>query len=257
MALIGGVIRNASTHVALPFANACVTGTFNCAATDGNGIWNADWGYEGISVTHSAGGFDSATVNFTSADIAYFPAYGINGYWKVVELRPQPPTATSCFVGDTPVLMADGTSRPIELVGVGDEVLDVEGRVNTVVGVERPTLGDRALHGFDGGRPFVTAEHPFASDDGWRCVDPWALAAEGVALRARELRAGDRLYRVVGVEVLVSAGRSERRPCAALRAVTSVSVAAADPATVVHNLLLDGTHTYVAGGWVVHNKGSH
>ncbi len=258
MVLIGGVVRNANTNALLPFINCCLTSTLNCASTDGNGVWNATWGYEGVNVTFSNGGFYPLSVNFTAADIAYYPDYGINGYWKVVGLTPKPPDPpSSCFTGDTLVLMADGARKAISAVGVGDRVLSSDGHVNVVSGVERPRLGDRLLYGFDGGPAFVTAEHPFAAEHGWRCVDPWALGAEGVLLEVEPLRAGDRLRRVVGVDVMVAAAGRRLAPRIALRAPATIEAVAADADTVVYNLLLDGDHTYVAGGWVVHNKGSH
>jgi len=37
-------------------------------------------------------------------------------------------------------------------------------------------------------------------------------------------------------------------------AVGKISPVETDPSTVVYNLLLDGNHTYVADGYVVHNK---
>ena len=66
-ALIGGVIRNASNHYPIWGASAVPTGgSFSdIATTDGNGIWNAVWGYEGISVTHSASGYNPVTLNYT------------------------------------------------------------------------------------------------------------------------------------------------------------------------------------------------
>ena len=74
--LMGGVIRDAVSHGPLPFANACVTQTLHCYGTDGNGVWNnlADGGayaYSGVSVTFSAGGHYSKTLNLNT--VAYYP----------------------------------------------------------------------------------------------------------------------------------------------------------------------------------------
>lgn len=255
MALIGGVVRNANTNQLLPFVNCCITSTLNCAATDGNGIWNAAWGYEGINVTFTAGGFNQTNANFTSQDIAYYPDYGLNGYWKVVLMTPKPPETTgSCFTGDTEILLANGTERPISRVTVGTQVIGQDGSVNTVIGVETPRLGGRNLHSLNGGQPFVTAEHPFAGEDGWRTPDPLALGAEGATLAVAPLRVGDLLRRVVGVGSVVGSGGQGRVPLTELAVVHELTAHAADPATTVYNLLLDGDHTYVAGGWLVHNK---
>jgi hypothetical protein len=161
----------------------------------------------------------------------------------------------SCFVAGTRVAMADGTSKPIGLVELGDLVLGYDGAVNRVIGVERPTLGTRKLYGLNGGEPFVTAEHPFLTADGWKSIDPSATAAEQPALQVGRLAAGDSLVELA--ELLVPAlvagpgtveVRTRRLP---LRSVTS---ATGQPETVVYNLLLDGDHTYFANELLVHNK---
>ncbi len=258
MSLIGGVIRRSDTHVPLVFANACLTGSFNCASTDGNGIWNADWGYEGVNVTCSAGaGFHNKSVNFTSADIAYYPAYGINGYWKIVELDPQPIPPTSCFTGGTEITLGDGSSRPIEEIRVGDRVLGSEGTVNAVLGIETPDLGARRLYSLNGCDPFVTGEHPFLTETGWRCIDTDALRAEGSALEVAPLSVGDRVVSLSAVKVLTGAAGDVASPLLVAQPLHAIAASYADPGTTVYNLLLDGDHTYVANGFVVHNKGSH
>lgn len=257
MGLIGGVVRNVNNNYPLPFVNSCLTGTLNCAGTDGNGIWNAAWGYEGVNVTFTAGGMYQTSADFTSADWSYYPAYGTYGYWKVVLMTPRETTPTSCFAGDTQVLMADGSTRVIARISVGDQVLGVDGSANTVIGVETPLLGDRTLYGFDGGRPFVTAEHPFATEQGWRSVDPWALGAEGVTLRVDTLIAGDRLRRVVGVNTVVGVGLQRLMPRTELQRLKTIEPHRANHHTVVYNLILQHDHTYIANGWVVHNKGEH
>ena len=63
-----------------------------------------------------------------------------------------------CFVAGTLVAMADGASRPIELVGFGDLVIGAGNSVSRVIAVETPLLGSRQLFGFNGNAPFVTAE---------------------------------------------------------------------------------------------------
>jgi len=67
---------------------------------------------------------------------------------------------SACFVAGTQVTMADGTTKNIEEVQVGEKIRGKSG-VNTVVGFHRPLLGNKALYAFNDGEPFVTAEHPF------------------------------------------------------------------------------------------------
>lgn len=259
MALIGGVIRNSQTHTTLAFASACITGTFDCATTDGYGIWNALWGYEGVSVNHHGGGFFDKAVNYTSSDIAWFPAYGSYGYWKVVEIDPRPPdSSSSCFTGETLIQMADGSLKPIADVMPGEFVVGRNGEVNRVLDIERPRLAGRRLIGINGSPPFVTAEHPFLTDRGWAAIDPAATALENPRLEVQRLVVGSVVVTARTVHVPVFAGGVLDRADLDLEPVgiTSLTEWGADPATVVYNLLLDGDHSYVANGFIVHNKTS-
>jgi hypothetical protein len=164
----------------------------------------------------------------------------------------------SCFTAGTKVALAGGGEKRIEEVRVGDLVLGRDGAVNTVTGIERPRLGGRLLYGFNGGRAFVTAEHPFWTAEGWKAIDPAATARENPRLRVGALAVGDR---IAAVEAL--AARSGVVPVsyapARVRdiAIDAIAAVRADPDTVVYNLLLDGDHTYFADGYLVHNKGEN
>jgi hypothetical protein len=161
----------------------------------------------------------------------------------------------SCFTGETRIAMADGTSRPIEQVAIGDRVLGREG-VNRVVAIERPRLGTRRLYALNDGPFFVTAEHPFLTEDGWKAVDPAATAAENPALVVGRLNVGDYLLTLAGVAVLAAAGGGEAEVAPRLVAVPLGSLIgmASDPATPLYNLRLDGDHAYFADELLVHNK---
>lgn len=168
------------------------------------------------------------------------------------------PGGGGCFVAGTRVAMADGTSRPIEDVAIGDWVLGGDGRANRVLGVERPYLGDRLLYALNGSQPFVTAEHPFATEQGWKAVDPAAMRRAAPALAVSRLTLGDRLLRLAAVAAPVGGGSQRGRDDIALRlepvTLRELSGQAADPATPLYNLLLDGDHAYFADDLLVHNK---
>lgn len=165
----------------------------------------------------------------------------------------------SCFIAGTSVLMADGSQRAIEAVHVGDRVVGRRGRINTVRGCERTVLGARRLYGLNGSRPFVTAEHPFLTVEGWKALDPEATRSENAALSVGALQIGDQLCRGV---LRIVGGERRSTPdapgCLFLQRTTTLEAVAAVVApadTPVFNLLLDGDHSYVADGWIVHNKG--
>ncbi len=261
MALMGGVIRNANTHATLAFANACITGTLTCYPTDGSGIWNnlrdsATTGYEGISITCSAGGFNPVTVNLVESDIAFYPGIGY-GYWKVVELPPAPAPAT-CFTGNTLVTMADGSRKPIAHVTVGDRVLGKDGTFNRVAEIDMPRLGDRRLYALNDNAPFITHEHPLLTERGWAAINPVATAHENPSLPVETLMVGDTLYRLAAARVpALATGPAEAVEVElTTERLDSIAPHRADPAIRLYNLLLEQDHTYFANGYLVHNKTS-
>lgn len=165
--------------------------------------------------------------------------------------------STCCFVDSTMIMMADGSEQPIDQVRVNDLVLGAEGRVNRVIHVFRPILGERQLYALNDGTAFVTAEHPFLTEDGWKSIDPQATRAENHNLEVGRLAIGDRLVLCKGC--LIPTGSScHSGECLELdtdsielRAIRGHQASASTP---LFNLLLDGDHTYVADGYLVHNK---
>lgn len=175
---------------------------------------------------------------------------------------PVPRTAAAescCFRAGTRIRMADGSQRPIETLRPGDLVQGRHGRANRVLALERTRLGRRRLWSINGSRPFVTAEHPFLAEDGWRAIDPEAGAREAPGLAIAPLRRGDRLVRLHVPAALRVVGDDapafQPEPVERLETVRVLLAITGDPELPVYNLRLDGDHTYVAEGWVVHNKG--
>lgn len=161
-------------------------------------------------------------------------------------LPPPPPVVydsvrTGCFIAGTQITMADGSTKSIEDVVIGDQVIGRDGAINTVQEYIRPLLGDRTLVGFNGGLPFITNDHPVLTTDGtWRSVDPSGTASKYAAanLNAEQLSVKDTIvtgngtgFEIVSIE--------EHTDSADLQ---------------VYNFSLDGNNTYIANGLVVHNK---
>jgi hypothetical protein len=167
------------------------------------------------------------------------------------------PGGGACFVAGTRVALADGTSKPIELVDVGDLVIGQGGWVNRVLAIARPVLGERPLYALNGGSHFVTPGHPFFADGAWRAIDPSEAATEVPGLPVGRLTVGADLLSLAGVAVPVGAGVAGsdsvdvRLEPVSLR---SLDGRAADPATPLYNLKVDGNHTYFANDLLVHNK---
>lgn len=164
----------------------------------------------------------------------------------------------TCFTAGTLIAMADGTSRPIELVLVGDLVLGNAGQVNRVTEVLLPVLGHRPLYSLNGSNFFVTSGHPFMTEEGWKAVDPTAVLAQLSELHVDQLTLGDRLLTLTAAAVPVGGGRASSAEAVDVRieavALHSLVGQPADPATQLYNLRLDGEHTYFANDLLVHNK---
>jgi hypothetical protein len=171
----------------------------------------------------------------------------------------------SCFTATTQILMADGTTRPIAAVKIGDEVVGENGEVNRVVDIETPVLGSRKLYAFNDGPAFVTPEHPFMTRAGWKSIAPEATFAENGDLSVGALKVGDEVVRWETVTTrakpmpvafggMVQSPRVEVLVETKFSPLESTTAHEGDPSTMVYNLRLDGNHTYFANNYLVHNK---
>ncbi|WAG04585.1 hypothetical protein NRZ28_06420 [Aeromonas hydrophila] len=159
--------------------------------------------------------------------------------------------AKSCFVAGTPILMADGEERPIETLRIGERVRDQYGRSNRILAIERVLLGERRLYGINRLAPFFTAEHPFLTTRGWAAIAPAMTRTENPTLAVLPLFTGMHL---LGWSEHSSAGNLALAPHPAPLLVESLCWLDAPPTTALFNLILDGSHSYVANGLIVHNK---
>ena len=125
-----------------------------------------------------------------------------------------------CFAGDTPILMADGTERPIKDVRLGDMVMAFDGlgplEPRRVVGLM--VHAGREVRDIG---VLVTPEHRFLTPDGDHKPLEQIIEREGLAINAD------------GGSVAITARDGGR----------------AD----VHNIDVEDLHIYVAGGLRVHN----
>lgn len=159
--------------------------------------------------------------------------------------------AKSCFVAGTRILMADGEERPIETLRVGERVRDQYGHSNRILAIERVLLGARRLYGLNRLAPFFTAEHPLLTTRGWAAIAPAMTRSENPTLTVLPLFTGMHL---LGWSEHGSAGNLALAPHPAPLLVESLCWLDAPPTTALFNLILDGSHSYVANGLIVHNK---
>ena len=148
----------------------------------------------------------------------------------------------SCFVAGTEVTMADGSIKLIEDVKIGDSLLGKDGSVSKVFDYDHPKLGLRKLYGFNGGKAFVTAEHPFMTREGWKAIDTKKTIEENSALSklmAGNIKVGDEIVKADGTHLTIESIEEHYAPNQQL-----------------YNFILEGKgRTYIADGMLVHNKG--
>ncbi|MFQ2103194.1 hypothetical protein ACK33R_02080 [Aeromonas rivipollensis] len=167
--------------------------------------------------------------------------------------QPNQAHAKSCFVAGTRILMVDGSERPIETLQAGEQVLDQHGQINRILAVERVILGNRRLYGLNRLPPFFTAEHPFLSTRGWVAIAPAMTRAEQPTLAVQPLFTGMRI--LCGPAAVALTGNLALAAQPAELLVESLYWVDSPPTTALFNLILDGSHSYIANSLIVHNKG--
>lgn len=167
------------------------------------------------------------TVRCATADLPPPPPSNCISYYQV--------PLTSCFTADTKIDMVDGTTKNIQDVKIGD-VLKGEKTENTVLGFHRPEL-DGKLYSLNGGRYFVTEEHPFKTTDGWKSINPKKTQTENIGITVTTLKVGDTL--ITDKENVL---------------LKTIDGKNAKDTTPLYNFFLTGDHTYYADGYLVHNK---
>jgi len=145
-----------------------------------------------------------------------------------------------CVVPGTPILMADGSIRSIEDIGVGDFVAGLNGTANEVYGILVGTVGTRRLFSLNDLPHFITPEHPVLTQEGWKSFAP--LQSEEILeiVPVSLLRVGDSILSTNGEVTLDQ--------------VTTVS---APYEMEVLTLQVRGDRTFNAHGLVVLAMGSY
>jgi len=147
-----------------------------------------------------------------------------------------------CFVAGTLITMADGSTKAIEDVDLGEIIVGKDGAHNTVLKFLRPTLGETGatLMAFNGGKPFMASDHPvWVRGHGWRSWDT-EMTYSKYAMTVGKYQVGDVIETEdgVGFEIVSIEEYSDQ-----------------DPDQTIYNFEVSGNNTYIANGLVVHNKG--
>jgi DNA repair photolyase len=194
--------------------------------------------------------------------------------WTINPYRGCSHACVYCLAGDTPVLLADGQTRPLEELDVGDRIVgtasegDERRLVVTEVLAHWGTVKPAFRVVLDDGRELVASgDHRFLTDRGWAYVADGgarpALAAGSVLLGARASPVAAALV-PVREAALVGAGAegslappvvAARATCDAPRVRPVARVVAVEPLAGRMRLfdITTGTGDFVANGVVSHN----
>ena len=137
------------------------------------------------------------------------------------------------FAAGTKILLADNTTKNIEDLKVGDFVFGPEGQ-NTIAKIRiKPHVGE--IYAINGNDYFVTSGHPFMTSKGWGAFDENLARTLNPTLEINKLNVGDVLVRIDGnIEI---------------ENISSVLIS-----TIVYSPETNGTKTYYANKYLVHNK---
>jgi hypothetical protein len=163
-------------------------------------------------------------------------------------------SVASCFLAGSLVQMADGSTKVIEDVAIGDIVLGAFGEHNVVLALHRPLLGDNTMCRINDHS--TTSHHPHISADRkFYCMHPAKVDQETygrehlvVTTNGKErmmlhgLKPGRVQVLETGVHLKTVEGSRE---------VQSLEVYTLPPETQLYNLVIGGSHTYHVDGYAV------
>ena len=163
-------------------------------------------------------------------------------------------TDPTCFSANVNITLSDGTFKKINEIEVGDVVQGWDGNTVEVAGKVISTdhrhtvgshdeacksLGDEpSLYTINDTKVEFTPEHPFLTKEGWKSLvpdpnqEPYKTEQE-----VKVLKEGDEIN-INGTWTLVE----------------SISKVRSDSEEKVYNITVEGIHSYLANGIVVHNK---
>ena len=211
---VNGTCGSANGHSSstAPSTNLCTNWTASTVSGNGPWSWTCSWSNGWTNASCSASVTTSSTCTLDTT------------------------VGWGCFIADTLVIMADGSSKAIQDIKVGEKLKAVDG-INTVVSLLRPLLWNKDIYSINGQKAFFTANHPFLTTDGWKSLDPDTTKKEIPDLEVSKLTIGD---------ILITEHDNVL--------VVSINSAPSASSTQLYNFELDGDHTYFANGFAVHNK---
>jgi len=176
--------------------------------------------------------------------------------WTLNPYRGCTHACTYCLAGNTPIRMADGSTRALARLRIGDEICGTERRgrtrryVTTAVQAHwktaKPAFRVRLA---DGTEIVASGDHRFLTDNGWKHVagaanglGHWPYLVEGDRLMGAGADGGDRSARI----------RLDGRPVTTRAGLAVVSIESLGTEITMFDVTT-GTGDFVAAGVVSHN----
>jgi DNA repair photolyase len=160
-----------------------------------------------------------------------------------------------CLAGDTPILMADGTTRPLRAIAVGDEIYGTlrDGKQRRCVPTRVLAHWETSKPAYavilaDGTRLVASGDHRFLADGGWKFV----TTGDNGGARRPHLTIGDRL---LGTGDLAAVARTNGIVGRVVSPLAGLSVRAIEPVGKPVELfdITTVTGDFIADGVVSHN----
>ncbi len=113
-----------------------------------------------------------------------------------------------CVLEGTEIAKADGKKIKVEELKVGDKIVNKNGET-TIVAINKFSQDKDVMYGINGGKPFITVEHPVLTTSGWKSLDPAITSIKSNLKLAGKLRVGDKLITRDGVTEVKSIEKHE------------------------------------------------
>ena len=161
-----------------------------------------------------------------------------------------------CFLAGSPVTLADGTTKPIETVAVGDRVIGAFGEINTVTGTLSNNLGFVSITNINGEHK-TTAPHPhIRADHKLCCTDTLTLTkfayGRSFPLKGADGKTEARVIKGVNPERITKLQiGTVLQTLTGPRTVTTLETIRMPASTRVYHLTTDGSHSYMVDGYAV------
>lgn len=186
--------------------------------------------------------FGESVLNFIKQFANQYGLYSGAGINNVIT---EGSSGGGCFIGEAPLMLANGEEVSIETIQPGMRILGYGGMssVHSDELVCQEVPNSQTIYGINNYKPFFTAGHAFMTPEGWKAINPLIANEENPSLKVCELKIGDYVYQVSPS----SAGQAYH-----LIEITEISQTILTAGEKIYGLhLIDGPHSYHVHRFVV------